>query len=93
MNVEFLGLSACHRSWYLESTDAEQKAVYEERYTWLYNFVKDNGIELWIYDINSIALDMSKSPIVLFYTGGSWNPDSVNTWGYLGKKPSWGYYG
>ena len=93
MNVEFLGLSACHKSWYAECEDAETRAIYEERYTWLYNFIKEKGINLWVYDINNIDLDMSKSPIVLFYTAGSWNPDNADTWGFTGKKPSWGYYG
>ncbi len=93
MNAEFLGLSACHKSWYLESDDAEQKAVYEERYEWLYNFVKDNGVDLWNYNINDIDLDMSKSPMKLFYDGGSWNADNAATWGYNGKKPTWGFHG
>ncbi len=93
MNAEFLGLSACHKSWYVEGNDAEKKAVYEERYTWLYNYVKNNNINLWVYDINNIPLDMSKSPMVLFYTGGSWSIDNQDTWGYLGSNPSWGYGG
>jgi len=93
MNAEFLGLSACHKSWYLESADEAQKAEYEERYEWLYNFIKDNGVDLWLYDINDIELDMTKSPMKLFYGGGSWNIDNGDTWGYNGSKPQWGFHG
>ena len=93
MNAEFLGLSACHNSWYLESTDEAQKAVYVERYEWLYNFIKDNGVDLWVYDIDEIPFDASKSPMKLFYNGGSWNIDNADTWGYNGSTPVWGFHG
>lgn len=93
MNAEFLGLSACHNSMYLESTDEAQKAEYVKRYEWLYNFIKDSGVDIWVYDINNIPLDVSKSPMKLFYGGGSWNIDNSDTWGYNGSKPTWGFHG
>ncbi len=46
MNCDVLGLSAVRKSWYLsEDATAEQKALYEERYTWLFNFMKDYTIQ------------------------------------------------
>jgi len=46
MNCEVLGLSAVRESWYLsEDATAEHKALYEERYTWLFNFMKSYEIQ------------------------------------------------
>ncbi len=94
MNIEFLGLSAVHTSWY-ESEDAELgvKRMYEQRYTWLYNYIKDNHINIWNYNINDIELDMSQNPMELFYGGGSWNPKNADTWSWTGSIPSWGFAG
>ena len=94
MNIEFLGLSAVHNSWYLaDDASEEHRAAFEERYTWLYNYVKENNIELWTYNINDIELDFSKSPMKLFYRGGSWNPDNADTWTWTGSIPGWGFHG
>ncbi len=90
MNIEYLGLSAVHTTWYEQE---QNKAVYEERYTWLYNYIKDNGVELWVYDINDIVLDMSENPMELFYGGGSWNPANADTWSWTGSVPQWGFHG
>ncbi len=46
MNCEFMGLSAVQDTWYLnEDATEEHKALYEERYTWLFNFMKDYEIK------------------------------------------------
>ena len=94
MNIEFLGLSALHKSWYTsEEATEEHKALYEERYTWLYNYIKNNNIDLWVYDIDDIELDMSLNPMKLFYDGGSWKPEYADTWTWTGSIPEWGYHG
>ena len=94
MNIEFLGLSAVHNSWYeAENANAERRSEYEERYKWLYNYIKDNGIDLWVYSIYDIELDMTQNPMELFYNGGSWNPNNADTWSWTGSVPSWGFHG
>ncbi|MBR6650644.1 MAG: DUF4838 domain-containing protein [Clostridia bacterium] len=46
MNCEFMGLSAVRQSWYLsEDATEEHKALYEERYTWLFHFMRDYEIK------------------------------------------------
>ena len=57
MNCEFMGLSAVRKSWYLsEDATEEHKALYEERYTWLFHFMKDYDIKD-PYQYNSGGID------------------------------------
>lgn len=43
MSCEVLGLSACYDSMYTNGTSDSRK-TYEERYTWVYNFIKNNNL-------------------------------------------------
>ena len=87
INCEFLGLSAWHKD-YLESTDEDWKAEYEERYTWMYEYIRGNYRNLaykWATGIFDYELDLSKSPMKLYLGGGSWDRNSQ--WGWLGSTP------
>jgi hypothetical protein len=89
--VSALGLSACHRSWYLEGTE-ETRALYKERYTWMYNYIKNNRMNVGLgADVQNIALDFEKAPFVLYYTGGTWRPELNEEWKWTGSTPGWGY--
>jgi len=89
VNCEFLGLSATHKD-YLDSTDAEYKAQYEQRYEWMYNYINGNYRNLaykWATTLNDVgALDLSKSPMKLYLGGGSW--DDASKWGWVGSYPN-----
>ncbi|MDD6095184.1 MAG: DUF4838 domain-containing protein, partial [Clostridia bacterium] len=71
MNCELLGLSAAHDRMYTNGDDASRK-VYEERYTWLYNFLKDN-ISKYTYSANAAycglpaSIDFTVSPLIQIY--------------------------
>ncbi|MBR6650072.1 MAG: DUF4838 domain-containing protein [Clostridia bacterium] len=91
VSCDALGLSACHRSWYLEGTE-ETKALYKERYTWMYNYIKNNHLNVGLgADVQNIALDFEKAPFVLYYTGGTWRPELNEEWTWTGSTPGWGY--
>ena len=71
---DFLGLSASHAQMYKNGTE-ETRAVYCERYTAMYNYIKDNSLEIWygggVYELpNDISFE--KTPITQFYGRGSW---------------------
>ncbi len=88
VNCDFLGLSAHHKD-YLSSEDAEWKAEYEERYTWMFNYIRTNYRNLaykWTKKISDFELDMSKSPMHLYLGGGSWDDESK--WGWIGSYPT-----
>ncbi len=91
VSCDALGLSACHRSWYLEGTE-ETKALYVERYTWMYNYIKNNHLNVGLgADVQNIALDFEKAPFVLYYTGGTWRASLDEEWTWTGSTPGWGY--
>lgn len=91
VSCDALGLSACHRSWYLEGT-AETRALYMERYTWMYNYIKNNRMNVGLgANVQNIALDFEKAPFVLYYGGGTWRPELDDEWKWTGSTPGWGY--
>ncbi len=77
MNCEMLGLSAAYDRLYTNGDSASRK-LYEERYTWLYNYIKDNSVKLTgsenagaMYLPATISFD--KTPMVQIYlTGHRW---------------------
>ncbi|MBQ7835772.1 MAG: hypothetical protein IJ389_00800 [Clostridia bacterium] len=88
VNCEFLGLSAYHKD-YMVSEDAEWNAEYESRYEWMFNYVSNNYTKLgykWTTEVSEISYDVTKSPMVLYYGGGSWQKDSP--WGWMGSTPA-----
>lgn len=67
---DFMGLSSVHTDWY---TNGENVDLYCERYNWMYNYIKDNEMEIFsselfllppscVYDVN---------PMTQFYNYGS----------------------
>lgn len=77
LTVEFLGLSAVYKSWYVEGT-AEQKAKYESRYTWLYNYLSDNEVVFTsvpeVYPLPE-ELDFSENPCIQLYGMAAWRKE------------------
>ena len=72
---DFLGLSCSYWKMYHgygvedETEKAELKALYEERYTTMYNYIKDNGIRLYTGGGASLPYEISfdSSPAVQVY--------------------------
>ncbi len=73
LTCDFLGLSACYDEMYTDGT-AEQRAVFEERYTHLLEFI-------WEYEIKTFGdedvypvpdeIDFTVNPMIQFYDHGS----------------------
>ncbi len=75
MSCETLCLGAVYTEWYTNGTE-ETRALYEERYTWLYNYIVDNE---YILSTNTVfvmpdKIDFSSRPMDQFYHGGAWDP-------------------
>ncbi|MDD6094645.1 MAG: DUF4838 domain-containing protein [Clostridia bacterium] len=73
--AEFMGLSGAYDRLYTEG-NAESRALYEERYTEMYNYMYERDLQIFhTPDIYSVPdeLDFSKSPMTQFYVLGSWN--------------------
>lgn len=90
---DFLGLSACYQTYYVEGTNAD---VYTERYINMYNMIKNKGIRIYASDVYTLPdeVDVTVSPMTSFYENGSWNPANKDTWGYQpNTNGSWGYGG
>ena len=95
VTCDFMGLSANYETWYLNGTP-EQKQTYIERYTWLYNYIKDNNIQIYSGNAYTIpeTLDVSIKPIIAFYGQGSYNENNADTWGYTpAPQGGWGFGG
>ncbi|MBR6650071.1 MAG: DUF4838 domain-containing protein [Clostridia bacterium] len=91
VGCDVLGHSACHKTWYLEGTE-ETRAVYTERYTWMYNYIKDNNMNVGLgKNVQDIALDYEKTPLVLYYSAGTWRAELNDEWVWTGSTPGWGY--
>lgn len=56
-SCEFIGLAACYDKMYTNG-DAASRQLYEERYMWVYNWIKDNNFRLYAGD----ALKLPASP-------------------------------
>lgn len=76
MSCDTLGLSALYDEWYTNGT-AETKALYEERYTDLYNYIKNNNLRISDFPqyILPDTIDFTKNLMSQFYNGGCWDPD------------------
>ncbi len=75
MVCETLCLGSVYTEWYTNGT-AESRALYEERYTWLYNYIKDNEYELSRNNTVFMLpdkIDFSSRPMDQFYHGGAWD--------------------
>ena len=75
MVCETLCLGSVYTEWYTNGTE-ESRALYEERYTWLYNYIKDNEYELSRNNTVFILpdkIDFSSRPMDQFYHGGAWD--------------------
>ncbi|MBQ8474957.1 MAG: DUF4838 domain-containing protein, partial [Clostridia bacterium] len=91
VGCDVLGLSACHKSWYLEGSD-EQKELYTKLYTEMLDYMKENNIDPGVNcNIQEVELDLSKTPLVAFYRGGTWREALNDQWVKLPGYPSWGY--
>lgn len=78
---DFLGLSAVYKTWYLNGT-AEQKALYEERYTWMFNrYTEINVVVFSDADTYHFPKTISydEDPMTQVYEDGSRLPNSA--WG------------
>ena len=76
MSLETLALGAVYTEWYTNGTE-ESRALYEERYTWLYNYIKSNNYELSTSNntvfVLPATIDFSSRPMDQFYHGGCWD--------------------
>ena len=75
LSCEFMGLSSVYDDWYVNG-DADSRALYTERYTWFYNFVKESGVVIasnGSYKVPA-TLDLSVNPMIQFYEFGSNRP-------------------
>ena len=72
---DFMGLSSSYKAMYVNG-DSESRAVYEERYTEMYNFLKDNGLPISSHTVYTIPdnIDFTVDPMTQFYINGSWEP-------------------
>ena len=70
---DFMGLSSVHTKWYVEN---ENEELYIERYTWMYNYIKDHGMRVFSSDVYSIpsTIVYNINPMVQFYEHGSRRP-------------------
>jgi len=73
-NCDFLGLTVMHQSWYLEG-DEETRALYMERYTDMYNYYKDNNINISGHTVYTLpeSIDFEVNPMVQYYARLSWD--------------------
>ena len=55
----------------------------------MFNYVANNYKKLgykWTTAVSEISYDVTKSPMVLYYGGGSWQKDSP--WVWMGSTPA-----
>ena len=73
VSCDFLGLTACYKDMYTNGT-AESRKVYEERYTNLYNYIKENELATYSGDIYPLpaTIDYSSDPMVQLIKIPSW---------------------
>ena len=65
-----------HQSWYLEG-DEETRALYMERYTDMYNYYKENNINISGHTVYTLpeSIDFEVNPMVQYYARLSWDWD------------------
>ena len=68
MGCDFLGLSACYDEMYTNGT-AESRALYEQRFTDMYNYIKDNNIRIYLGDYYTLpsSISFASDPATQFY--------------------------
>ncbi len=67
---DFMGLSSVHTDWYVNGKNRE---LYEERYTWMYNYIKDHNMRVFsdaTYALPS-SIDFEENPMIQIYGSGS----------------------
>lgn len=89
IGCDVLGLSAKHADWYVNGTD-ETKALYVERFTWMYNYVMETNMRVALhapYDPVENPFDPASTPLKVFYGGGTWRDELGPKWGRLSGTP------
>ena len=68
MGCDFLGLSACYNEMYTNGT-AASRALYEQRFTDMYNYIKNNGIRIYLGDYYTLpsSISFDSDPATQFY--------------------------
>ncbi len=94
LGCDTLGLSANCRPWWADANATEEnKAIYAENYTWLYNYIKEADLAVYMdrrYKISE-TLDLDITPLHAFTGMPSWNAaDNSETWGASDDMPGWG---
>ena len=97
IGCDTLGLSANCKEWWADpNATAEHKAIYEANYTWLYNYLKETNLPLFmdrVYKLPS-ELNLDVTPLHAFNGSPSWNAiDNADTWGASDNMPDWGFGG
>jgi len=67
---DFMGLTSVHTDWYVNGNNRE---LYEERYTWMYNYIKDNNMRVFSdggYTLPA-SIDFEENPMLQIYEDGS----------------------
>ena len=72
VSCDFMALSALHEEMYVNG-DQQSRREYSEKYTWMYNFIKDNKMRVFSSDIYSLpeTCDPSVNPMKQIYEHGS----------------------
>lgn len=72
---EFMGLTSVYDDWYVNG-DGESRALYEDRYTWFYNYLVESGAPIGSDDVYTIpeTIDFTVNPMIQFYEFGSRKP-------------------
>ena len=84
ISYDFIGLTACHKDYYVNGSE-ELRAIYSERYNYVYNFIIENGIESEIS-----PYDEDYPLMVRFYAGGTWREELDEQWYWLHPVPGYG---
>ena len=67
---DFMALSSLHTDWYV---NGENKELYCERYSWMYNYIKDNGMIIFSSDLYLLPEEciFEENPMIQFYKYGT----------------------
>ncbi len=72
---DFMGLSSVYDDMYTNG-DSTSRALYEERYTWMYEYIRDHDMDIFSSDIYVLpsTCDFSVNPMTQYYEEGSRRP-------------------
>ncbi len=75
---DFMGLASSYKAMYVNG-DSESRATYEERYTEMYNFLKENDLPISSHTVYVVpaTIDFSVDPMTQFYINGSWEASKL----------------